>query len=103
MPGQVRANPLVSETSAAVTNYSPSLPLLDSPIDLATGSPVDPLDLPRYLQTNEWTRPMCLCSVQGFERTTVLTFGGSGSPRAASLVCPEAECPYIGAPTFILC
>ena len=104
MPGKARASPLVSETSLALTGcYIKNT--LDSPIDPVTGSPVDPLELPQYLQKNEWTRPACLCSIRGIDRKTVLTPVGSGSPLQWEmyLVCPEGECPYLGTLPFVLC
>jgi len=99
MPGQAHANPLVSNTNYAATNNSRTT-ALDSPVDPATGSLVYPMDLPQYLQDNDWARPNCFCSIRGpsVRKAVLLTPKRRESVAFGMmcLVCPESECPYFG-------
>ena len=104
-PGQIRAGPIVSDIPAT-TGYNSRTASLDSPIDLITGSPVDPLKLPLYLRANEWTRPKCLCSIRTSQdrRTALVKPQRTDSFACGSmcLVCPESECPYFRAKFLML-
>ncbi|KAF9793094.1 hypothetical protein BJ322DRAFT_1103529 [Thelephora terrestris] len=62
-----------------------------------TGDPVEPLDLPVFLETHHWDRPSCFCAMRGSPRKTQLltpTWRESLSHGMMCLVCSESECSY---------
>jgi len=101
LSGKIQADSIVSpQVSSRPTTHKKTT---HSPVDSATGSLIDPHDLPQYLLNHKWTRPECLCILRGFKRTTTLLTPKRSTSRAYGaicLVCPESECPYFGATPF---
>lgn len=69
-----------------------------SPCD-AEGHPVEPMMLPKFLETHHWDRPSCFCVMQGsLRRVQLLVPTRQESPAFGMmcLACPDLDCPYFG-------
>ena len=74
------------------------------------GQPVDPQDLPEFLETREWDGPSCLCAIRDLPRKAqflVPSWRDSPAYGMMCLVCPDAKCCYFGTfthrPTSVNC
>ncbi|KAF9786649.1 hypothetical protein BJ322DRAFT_1106776 [Thelephora terrestris] len=77
-------------------NSKGTLVPIQYPLD-GDGQPVDPLQLPNFLETRNWDRPSCFCLLCGSHHKAqflVPTWRDSPSYNAMCLVCPESECSY---------
>ena len=69
-----------------------------SPLD-DKGEPVDPLNLPAFLEPRNWDLPSCFCVMRGAPRKAhflIPTWKDSPAYNKLCLVCPDSSCCYFG-------
>ena len=87
----------------AIVSYSDSVknPVAErwiSPLD-DNGEPVDPLNLPAFLEPRNWDPPSCFCAMRGTPckaRFLVPTWQTSPARNNMCLACSSSLCAYFG-------